>query len=85
VYRSYKTIRRHLDLKPWIPLESPRCVFLSRHPLVDPSSIQVEQVVFAKSGSVSKGTVHLTAHHIIFRYDDTGEKEMWVSVSARKA
>ncbi|KIM48796.1 hypothetical protein M413DRAFT_86161 [Hebeloma cylindrosporum] len=39
---------------------------------------KVEQVVFAKSGSVSKGTVHLTAHHIIFRYDDTGEKEMWM-------
>jgi myotubularin-related protein 6/7/8 len=39
----------------------------------------VEQVLFAKSGSISKGTVHLTAHHIIFRYDDAEEKEMWVS------
>ncbi|KAF8965321.1 protein-tyrosine phosphatase-like protein, partial [Flammula alnicola] len=39
---------------------------------------KVEQVVFAKSGSISKGTIHLTAHHIIFRYDDEGEKEMWM-------
>lgn len=23
--------------------------------------------------------MHLTAHHIIFRYDDASEKEMWVS------
>lgn len=36
-------------------------------------------MLFAKSGSISKGTVHLTAHHIIFRYDDAEEKEMWVS------
>ncbi|KAF8197472.1 protein phosphatase [Pholiota molesta] len=39
---------------------------------------KVEQVLFAKSGSISKGTVHLTAHHIIFRYDDAEEKEMWM-------
>ena len=41
--------------------------------------LQVEQVLFAKSGSISRGTIHLTAHHIIFRYDDGNEKEMWVS------
>ena len=41
--------------------------------------LQVEQVLFAKSGSTSRGTIHLTAHHIIFRYDDEDEKEMWVS------
>ncbi|KDR73599.1 hypothetical protein GALMADRAFT_251342 [Galerina marginata CBS 339.88] len=39
---------------------------------------KVEQVVFTKAGSISKGTVHLTAHHIIFRYDDAEEKEMWM-------
>jgi hypothetical protein len=41
--------------------------------------LQVEQVLFAKSGSISSGTIHLTAHHIIFCYDDEKEKEMWVS------
>ena len=41
--------------------------------------LQVEQVLFAKSGLISRGTIHLTAHHIIFRYDDENEKEMWVS------
>jgi hypothetical protein len=41
--------------------------------------LQVEQVLLAKSGSISRGTIHLTAHHIIFRYDDEKEKEMWVS------
>ncbi|PPQ93282.1 hypothetical protein CVT25_015280 [Psilocybe cyanescens] len=39
---------------------------------------KVEHVVFVKSGSLSQGTVHLTAHHIIFRYDDAEEKEMWM-------
>ncbi|KAF9484650.1 protein phosphatase [Pholiota conissans] len=39
---------------------------------------KVEQVLFSKSGSTSVGTIHLTAHHIIFRYDDAGEKEMWM-------
>ena len=46
-------------------------------PLTDPS--QVEQVQIAKGGTISMGTVHLTAHHIIFHYDAAGEKEMWVS------
>ena len=41
--------------------------------------VQVEQVLFGKSGSISRGTIHLTAHHIIFRYDDEDEKEVWVS------
>ncbi|KAF8163566.1 protein phosphatase [Crassisporium funariophilum] len=39
---------------------------------------KVEQVLFTKSGTVSKGTIHLTAHHIIFRYDEAEEKEMWM-------
>lgn len=41
--------------------------------------LQVEQVLLAKSSSISRGTIHLTAHHIIFRYQDEDEKEMWVS------
>ena len=41
--------------------------------------LQVEQVLFAKSGLISRGNIHLTAHHIIFRYNDENEKEMWVS------
>lgn len=41
--------------------------------------LQVEQVLFTKSGSIWRGTIHLTAHHIIFRYNDEDEKEMWVS------
>ncbi|KAH9483902.1 Phosphoinositide 3-phosphatase [Psilocybe cubensis] len=39
---------------------------------------KVEQVIFSKAGSISQGTVHLTAHHIIFRYDEAEEKEMWM-------
>ena len=44
------------------------------------SLCQVENVLFTKSGTASNGTLHLTAHHIIFRYDLAEEKEMWVSV-----
>ncbi|KAF9532181.1 protein-tyrosine phosphatase-like protein [Crepidotus variabilis] len=39
---------------------------------------KVENVLYSKSGSTSTGTLHLTAHHIIFRYEDSGEKEMWM-------
>ncbi|CAA7271474.1 unnamed protein product [Cyclocybe aegerita] len=39
---------------------------------------KVEQILFMKTGSISKGTLHLTAHHIIFRYENAGEKEMWM-------
>lgn len=43
--------------------------------------LQVEQVLFSKGALVSHGTLHLTAHHIIFRYDEpvSDETEMWVS------
>ncbi|KAF5330461.1 hypothetical protein D9619_005397 [Psilocybe cf. subviscida] len=40
------------------------------------AAIFVEQVVLSKAGSISTGTLHLTAHHIIFRYDDDSEKEI---------
>ncbi|KAE9394118.1 phosphatases II, partial [Gymnopus androsaceus JB14] len=38
----------------------------------------VEHVLCTKNGSTLAGTIHLTAHHLIFRYDDGKEKEMWV-------
>ncbi|KAG6854569.1 hypothetical protein C0991_004905 [Blastosporella zonata] len=39
---------------------------------------QVERVACTKSGTTRLGTIHLTAHHLIFRYDEQSEKEMWV-------
>lgn len=39
---------------------------------------KVEQVAYTKLGTTRIGTIHLTAHHLIFRYDDEAEKEMWV-------
>lgn len=33
----------------------------------------------SKAGSIASGTVHLTAHHLIFHYDDPAKEEMWVS------
>ena len=32
-----------------------------------------------KGGSTSEGTLHLTAHHAIFHYDEAGREELWVS------
>lgn len=40
---------------------------------------QVEEVLCSKAGSTRPGTVHLTAHHLIFAYDDAENEEMWVS------
>ncbi|KAJ7085820.1 protein-tyrosine phosphatase-like protein [Mycena belliarum] len=39
---------------------------------------KVETVSCTKNGTTLLGTIHLTAHHLIFRYDDVNEKEMWV-------
>ncbi|KAJ6597155.1 protein-tyrosine phosphatase-like protein [Mycena vulgaris] len=39
---------------------------------------KVEKVTCTKNGASLLGTIHLTAHHLIFRYDDGKEKEMWV-------
>ncbi|KAI0345422.1 phosphatases II [Trametopsis cervina] len=39
---------------------------------------KVEGVLCSKAGSTLPGTVHLTAHHLIFAYDDTETKELWV-------
>ncbi|KAJ7272036.1 protein-tyrosine phosphatase-like protein [Mycena haematopus] len=39
---------------------------------------KVEKVSCTKNGATLFGTIHLTAHHLIFRYDDANEKEMWV-------
>lgn len=40
---------------------------------------QVEGVLCTKAGHSAQGTVHLTAHHLIFNYDDNVKEEMWVS------
>lgn len=42
---------------------------------------QVEGVLCSKAGLTQPGTLHLTAHHLIFAYDETGKEEMWVSVT----
>ncbi|KAH9950277.1 phosphatases II [Amylocystis lapponica] len=39
---------------------------------------KVEGVLCSKGGSTAPGTLHLTAHHLIFHYDDTGKEETWV-------
>ncbi|KAJ7087792.1 protein-tyrosine phosphatase-like protein [Mycena epipterygia] len=39
---------------------------------------KVEKVACTKNGTTLVGTIHLTAHHLIFRYDDGKEQEMWV-------
>ncbi|KAF9227819.1 phosphatases II [Gyrodon lividus] len=40
---------------------------------------KVEKVLCGRSGSAQYGSVHLTAHHLIFRYEDTDKEEMWAS------
>ncbi|KAG1756401.1 phosphatases II [Suillus paluster] len=39
---------------------------------------KVEKVLCGKSGSAQYGSLHLTAHHLIFRYEDAEKEEMWV-------
>ncbi|KIM65373.1 hypothetical protein SCLCIDRAFT_1212543 [Scleroderma citrinum Foug A] len=39
---------------------------------------KVEKVLCGKSGSAHYGSLHLTAHHLIFRYEDAGQEELWV-------
>jgi hypothetical protein len=41
--------------------------------------LQIERVTCSKSGITLEGTLHLTAHHLIFNYDKGIEPEMWVS------
>lgn len=43
--------------------------------------MQVEGVTCTKNATTLLGTIHLTAHHLIFRYDDATEKEMWASAT----
>lgn len=46
---------------------------------------QVEGVLCSKAGITLPGSLHLTAHHLIFRYDEQDREEMWVSsVSLRE-
>ncbi|KAF8470480.1 phosphatases II [Russula ochroleuca] len=39
---------------------------------------KVPNVLCSKSGKTSSGTLHLTAHHLIFSYTDVSQSEMWV-------
>ncbi|KAI0934675.1 hypothetical protein AcV5_006441 [Taiwanofungus camphoratus] len=39
---------------------------------------KVQGVLCSKAGSTLSGTLHLTAHHLIFHYDDEAREEMWV-------
>ncbi|KAF5358546.1 hypothetical protein D9756_001301 [Leucocoprinus leucothites] len=39
---------------------------------------KVEQVTITKGGVTSTGTVHLTAHHLIFHYENEKLEETWV-------
>ncbi|THU82889.1 phosphatases II [Dendrothele bispora CBS 962.96] len=41
---------------------------------------KVEKVLCIKSGESLLGTVHLTAHHLIFRYENEKAKEMWATL-----
>ncbi|OCH88796.1 phosphatases II [Obba rivulosa] len=39
---------------------------------------KVEGVLCSQGGVTSSGTLHLTAHHLIFHHDDSEREEMWV-------
>ncbi|KAH9980851.1 protein-tyrosine phosphatase-like protein [Lactifluus volemus] len=40
---------------------------------------KVSNVLCSKSGRTEPGTLHLTAHHLIFSYTDASQNEMWVA------
>lgn len=40
--------------------------------------IKVEDVLCRRGGQVISGTLHLTAHHLIFHHDNKAEDEFWV-------
>ncbi|KAH9989946.1 protein-tyrosine phosphatase-like protein [Russula vinacea] len=40
---------------------------------------KVPNVLCSKAGRTSSGTLHLTAHHLIFSYTDVSQSEMWVA------
>ncbi|KAI0291199.1 protein-tyrosine phosphatase-like protein [Multifurca ochricompacta] len=40
---------------------------------------KVSNVLYSKSGGTSPGTLHLTAHHLIFSYTNASQSEMWVA------
>lgn len=42
--------------------------------------LQIEGVLCRKAGKTLRGTVHLTAHHLIFVHDNKVEEELWVSL-----
>ncbi|KAF7311507.1 Protein phosphatase [Mycena kentingensis (nom. inval.)] len=51
---------------------------LSSAPAMSKTALQVAGVSCSRNSSNLPGTVHLTAHHLIFRYDADKEKELWV-------
>ncbi|KAF5389902.1 hypothetical protein D9757_003599 [Collybiopsis confluens] len=58
---------------------SKACLALFEHSIISlESSVQVENVFCTKNGTTLSGTIHLTAHHLIFRYDEGKQSEMWV-------
>ena len=42
-------------------------------------ALKVSNVLCSKSGRTLPGTLHLTAHHLIFSYEDDSQPEMWAS------
>lgn len=40
--------------------------------------LQIEGVLCRKAGKTLRGTLHLTAHHLIFDHDNKVEEELWV-------
>ena len=65
--------------KPWTRSVFPKCVERLSPDWNLVHSSQVEQVAYTKAGRSSIGTLHLTAHHLIFHYNEEDEdKELWV-------
>lgn len=56
----------------------PRSHSTQRSPFLN--RLQVDKVLCGKSGSAHYGSLHLTAHHLIFRYEETDKEEMWVGL-----
>ena len=77
-----------LEASPW-PYSRDGCysntqgILSSIHTTVNPKALtwvfEVPNVLCSKSGRTSSGTLHLTAHHLIFSYTDVSQSEMWAS------
>lgn len=86
---ALKHSSRSLAAPTWTKFESQRsALLLTRDPrLCRPSESsfcpleQVEGVVCSKLNGSNICTLHLTAHHLIFRYEDDKIDELWVSLA----